>query len=52
MQHVEAALRSLMAFGFTEKDVDEVKGIFADTNLYLLCITIFVAAVHVRLYIC
>ncbi|XP_049781476.1 cleft lip and palate transmembrane protein 1-like protein [Schistocerca cancellata] len=46
MQHIETALRSLMSFGFNEKDVDEVKGIFADTNMYLLCITVFVAAVH------
>ncbi|XP_068084776.1 lipid scramblase CLPTM1L isoform X2 [Anabrus simplex] len=46
MQHLETALRSLLAVGFLEKDVDEVKSIFADTNLYLLCVTIFVAAVH------
>ncbi|XP_063220844.1 lipid scramblase CLPTM1L [Bacillus rossius redtenbacheri] len=46
MQHVRTALKSLQEFGFTEKDVDEVKGIFADTNLYLLCITIFVSAIH------
>jgi hypothetical protein len=47
MLHVETALQSLHSMGFTEKDVDEMKGIFADTNLYLLCITMSVAAVHV-----
>ncbi|XP_069672324.1 lipid scramblase CLPTM1L [Periplaneta americana] len=46
MLHVETALRSILSLGFTEKDVDEMKGIFADTNLYLLCITVSVAALH------
>ncbi|GFG28363.1 hypothetical protein Cfor_01743 [Coptotermes formosanus] len=46
MLHVESALQSTLALGFTEKDVDEMKGIFADTNLYLLCITFSVAALH------
>ena len=47
MLHVETALQSILALGFTEKDVDEMKGIFADTNLYLLCVTVSVAALHV-----
>ena len=47
MLHVETALQSILALGFTEKDVDEMKGIFADTNLYLLFVTVSVAALHV-----
>lgn len=47
MLQLESGLRSLKEFGFSAKDVDEVKGIFADTNIYLLCTTMFVAALHV-----
>lgn len=45
--HVEHALRALKQFGFTIKDIDEVKGIFSDANLYLLCGTMFIGSVHV-----
>merc|ERR1719402_1374377 len=41
-----AALGSMQSMGFTEKDTDEVKGIFADTNLILLLVTFGVSAVH------
>lgn len=47
MLHVEQALQSLKTLGFAKKDVDEVKGIFSDTNVYLLCGTILVGSVHV-----
>ncbi len=34
------------SLGFTPKDTDEVKGIFADTNLVLLLVTFGVSAIH------
>jgi len=40
------ALGSMQGMGFTEKDTDEVKGIFADTNLVLLLVTFGVSAIH------
>lgn len=40
------ALRSMGDFGFKDKDTDEVKGIFADTNMVLLMVTFGVSAVH------
>lgn len=47
--HIEAAMKGLRGLGFGDKDVDEVKSILADTNLYLLAGTVFVASVHVSL---
>ncbi|XP_051526938.1 lipid scramblase CLPTM1L [Myxocyprinus asiaticus] len=44
--HMQDAVYSLQLFGFTEKDADEIKGIFVDTNLYFLALTFFVAAFH------
>ena len=41
-----SALGSMHGMGFTDKDTDEVKGIFADTNLVLLLVTFGVSAVH------
>lgn len=44
--HVRLALEQLYSLGFSEKDVDDVKGIFADTNLYLLSATVLIASCH------
>ena len=43
------ALHTLKLMGFTNKDIDELKGIFADTNIILLCGTFVVAALHVSI---
>ncbi|CAH0724659.1 unnamed protein product, partial [Brenthis ino] len=44
--HVRLALQQLHGLGFSDKDVDDVKGIFADTNLYLLSATVLIASFH------
>lgn len=48
MVHVETAFHTLRTYGFNDKDLDEVKGIIADTHIYLLCATIFISSIHVR----
>lgn len=45
--HVEATMQNLKTLGFSDKDVDEVKGIFADTNIYILGGAFLIAAIHV-----
>lgn len=44
---MEMTFSNFLALGFTMKDVDEVKGVFADTNVYLLCATVFIGSIHV-----
>ncbi|KAL0901784.1 hypothetical protein ABMA27_006957 [Loxostege sticticalis] len=44
--HVRLALDQLQSLGFSKQDVDDVKGIFADTNLYLLSATVLIASCH------
>lgn len=44
---MEHATQALHIIGFATKDIDEVKSIFSDTNVYLLCGTIFISSVHV-----
>ncbi|XP_052816394.1 lipid scramblase CLPTM1L-like [Mya arenaria] len=40
------SIKTLHSLGFTEKDTDEIKGIFSDTNFYFLMMTFAVAALH------
>lgn len=47
MLQIEHAMKSMLSLGFSKKDIDEVKGIFSDTNVYLLLLTVFVGSVHV-----
>lgn len=47
LKQIEMTLHQFLSLGFTEKDLDEVKGVFADTGLYLLCATLFIGSVHV-----
>lgn len=42
----ETSLKTMHTLGFSEVDTDDVKGIFFDTNLYLLLLTIVVTAFH------
>ena len=34
--------------GFTEKEFDDMKGIFLDTNFVLFGLTVFISVFHVR----
>nr|CAI5816857.1 unnamed protein product [Callosobruchus analis] len=47
--HIEATLHHFLKLGFTTKDLDEVKGVFVDTNLYLLCATFLIGSIHLLL---
>lgn len=44
---METSMVSLRSMGFSDKDLDDIKGIFEDTNMYLLLITVIVASTHV-----
>lgn len=42
----EEAVQNLKDLGFGEDDVDEIKSIFTDTNMYFLTLTFFVTIFH------
>lgn len=44
--HMQHAMLSLKKLGFSNKDLDDIKGAFSDTNLYLLCATVIVSSIH------
>ncbi|KAE8749540.1 hypothetical protein FOCC_FOCC003805 [Frankliniella occidentalis] len=47
--HMETSMISLKSMGFSDKDLDDIKGIFEDTNMILLLITVVVASLHLIL---
>ncbi|XP_062501860.1 lipid scramblase CLPTM1L-like [Corticium candelabrum] len=44
---MQNSLSMMSRLGFTENDIDQVKGIFVDTNLYFLALTFLVSAFHI-----
>jgi hypothetical protein len=48
---IESSLKSMNKMGFTDYDTDDVKGIFFDTHIYLLLLTVFVTSFHVSFYL-
>lgn len=44
--NMKESLETLHSLGFSEKDSDEVKGLFTDTSLFFLLLTFLVAAFH------
>lgn len=47
--HFEDAIQNLKNLGFSDKEIDELKELLLDTNIYLLGGTVFIASIHVRL---
>lgn len=43
---VHHSLNSMKDLGFTDKDLDDVRGIFTDTNLFLLALTFGITVLH------
>lgn len=51
MLMIEHAMKMMYQMGFTKNDVEEVKSILSDTNLYFLLATIFLASIHVSIFL-
>ncbi|KAL0279461.1 UNVERIFIED_CONTAM: hypothetical protein PYX00_001010 [Menopon gallinae] len=45
--NMKEAMTYLKKMGFTSRDIDDIKGIFAGTNLYLLSATMVITTIHV-----
>eukprot|EP00112_Aurelia_sp_Birch-Aquarium-sp1_P001106 Seg1114.5 transcript_id=Seg1114.5/GoldUCD/mRNA.D3Y31 product="Cleft lip and palate transmembrane protein 1-like protein" protein_id=Seg1114.5/GoldUCD/D3Y31 len=43
---VENSILQMKQYGFTDKDINELKGIFSDTNLYFLALTFVISILH------
>jgi hypothetical protein len=46
MSNMERSLLGFQDMGFQEKDVDDVKGLVVDTEMYILLLTFTVSAFH------
>ena len=46
MSHMEETLRDQQELGFTQKDIDDVRRLIADTSVYLLCVTLVASLLH------
>ncbi|KAI8122685.1 hypothetical protein FF38_14514 [Lucilia cuprina] len=46
MLMIEHAMKMMLQMGFTKNDIEEVKSVLSETNLYFLLATIFLASVH------
>ncbi|XP_060725225.1 lipid scramblase CLPTM1L-like isoform X1 [Tachysurus vachellii] len=44
--HIQAVIYSLKHFGFSEQRLDEIKGMFVETGLHMLVLSILVPAFH------
>lgn len=47
MLHVEASFKNIAQLGFSDKEIDDVKSMFADTHLYIFLSTMVVSFVHI-----
>lgn len=47
---LDKAFSMMLRFGFGEKEIDDVKAIFFDTNAHMLLITIVIISFHVSLF--
>uniref|UniRef100_A0A4W4F988 Lipid scramblase CLPTM1L n=1 Tax=Electrophorus electricus TaxID=8005 RepID=A0A4W4F988_ELEEL len=50
--HIQAVIFSLKHFGFSEKNLDEIKAMFVESGVHILVLSILVPAFHVRLFLC